>query len=623
MSEKILIAASVPSASARGASVAETLALTIAVAATILLVGTLLWRSHLGLDFTDEGYYLNSISNPWRFPVSPSQFGYIYHPVYQLLGRDVAALRQGNILISFCLAVLTCFCLLRGIGREASTGRSWLSIASVATSIVAASSALLIVIFTGANWLPTPSYNSLVFQSLLIVSIGLCLAEANASPISVSGWILIGIGGWLAFAAKPPAAAALGIATLCSLTIAGKLYWRMLAVSVLTSALLLSALAWVVDGSVTRFFQDLYQSASTPSLLTGDSVSGIFRFDEFKLENGDLYILAFTTALILLLTCAAHSGRHGWTMLGAIAVLACASISLAMTLGLPPPEIRSTKFQGLQFLAAILAAVLSAAAMSFRKAGWPVSRRSVSLALFFAVLPFIYAFGSYVNYWLASPSVAFFWTLSAIAIVASVRPVNVGRRLTPLAVVTLAMTIVFVYRGMGTPHRQTQPLTADADPIQVAGSNARLLVSRDFAEYINAILRGSRDAGFETGGPMIDFSGHYPGALYVLGAKPVGAAWLIGGYPGSDAFAAKLLDRISCEELAKSWILTEPNGPRKLSSDILKKYGIELESHYTIVAVLNSPTGTFPDSYKQQLLKPKRTRQEAIAACELARARKG
>src|ERR1044072_2972932 len=104
--------------------VIERVALTVAVAATLLLVGTMLWRSHLGFDFTDEGFYLNTISNPWHFPVSPTQFGYIYHPLHQVFGRNIAALRQSNILISFCLAVLTYLCLRRSISRPTSAGQS-------------------------------------------------------------------------------------------------------------------------------------------------------------------------------------------------------------------------------------------------------------------------------------------------------------------------------------------------------------------------------------------------------------------------------------------------------------------------------------------------------------------
>jgi hypothetical protein len=192
-----------------------------------------------------------------------------------------------------------------------------------------------------------------------------------------------------------------------------------------------------------------------------------------------------------------------------------------------------------------------------------------------------------------------------------------------LALVTLAMTAVFVFRGMTTPYRQTRPLTADADAIQIAESGARLLVSQDFAEYINATLRLARDAGFKAGTPMIDLTGHYPGMLYIMAAKPVGVPWLLGGYPGSNALAEKHLNRASCDELAVSWILTEPDGLRKLSPDLLKQYGIELQRDYAVVAVLDSPTGTYPDSYKQQLLKPARPRQESVSACELARARKG
>jgi hypothetical protein len=623
MPEKSSIVSSASYRPARGASIAATLSLAIAVTATIVLVATLLWRSRLGFDFTDEGYYLNFIANPWHFPVSPSQFGYIYHPLYLLLGRDIAALRQGNILISFCLAALACLCLLRGIGRKASTGRSWLSAASIATSIVAASSALVIVIVMSALWLPTPSYNSLVFQSLLIASIGLCLAEAKPSPASTAGWILIGIGGGLTFLAKPTSAAALGILMLGSLTLAGKLNWRMLAISVLICILLLSVVAWVIDGSVIKFVQDLFQSAASSRLLFGDNRDDILRLDPLDLKADDLRILAGLTILMVLLVWLTNS-KPGWSLVGAVAILAGAAICLALALGLLSLDVAATPNQGLQFLAAIFAALFSVALLWRRRSSSPFPRQRLSLALFFAALPFAYAFGSNVDYWLASQSAVFFWTLSAISIVAPASPeTDIWRRLSPFALVTLAMTAVFVYRGMATPYRQTRPLTADAGAVQIAGSGARLLVSQDFAEYINAALRLSRDAGFKAGTPMIDLTGHYPGMLYIMAAKPVGVPWLLGGYPGSNALAEKYLNRVSCDELAESWILTEPDGLRKLSPGLLTPYGIELQRDYAIVAVLDSPTGTYPDSYKQQLLKPVRTRQEAVSACELARARKG
>ena len=60
--------------------------------------------SAYGIDFTDEGYYLNWISNPFLYKVSLSQFGYIYHPLYNLVDGNIIWLRRLNFLITFALA---------------------------------------------------------------------------------------------------------------------------------------------------------------------------------------------------------------------------------------------------------------------------------------------------------------------------------------------------------------------------------------------------------------------------------------------------------------------------------------------------------------------------------------
>ena len=103
---------------------------------------------------------------------------------------------------------------------------------------------------------------------------------------------------------------------------------------------------------------------------------------------------------------------------------------------------------------------------------------------------------------------------------------------------------------------------------------------------------------------MLDLTGHYPGALYALNANAIGRPWMIGDYPGSDQLAFAALDRVPRGLLRRAWILTEPAGPRKLSPDILKRYGIDLAKDYTEVGSIDSPTGSYTDSYKQHLLKP-------------------
>ena len=91
------------------------IALLVSVGASLTLMGWVMLRCRSGFEFTDEGFYLNWISNPWDYHASVSQFGFVYHPLYKLVGGDIALLRQANVLISFALGWALCFTLLRSI----------------------------------------------------------------------------------------------------------------------------------------------------------------------------------------------------------------------------------------------------------------------------------------------------------------------------------------------------------------------------------------------------------------------------------------------------------------------------------------------------------------------------
>src|ERR1700737_3121572 len=188
------------------ASRIERAALAISIVASLFLLGLVMLRCRSGFDFTDEGFYLNWISNPWNFHSSVTQFGFVYHPLYRLVGGDIVLLRQANVVILFALGWALCFTLLRSIFIQ------WDSIDAALRA-----GAIGVALVTGAGtlsffdvWLPTPSYNSLTLQSLMLASIGALLADRELSRSSSAGWILVGIGGSLAFLAKPTSAAALG-----------------------------------------------------------------------------------------------------------------------------------------------------------------------------------------------------------------------------------------------------------------------------------------------------------------------------------------------------------------------------------------------------------------------------
>ena len=71
--------------------------------------------SAYGIDFTDEGYYLNWISNPFLYKSSLSQFGYIYYPLYNLVDGNIAWLRRVNFFITFVLACTLVYLVINNL----------------------------------------------------------------------------------------------------------------------------------------------------------------------------------------------------------------------------------------------------------------------------------------------------------------------------------------------------------------------------------------------------------------------------------------------------------------------------------------------------------------------------
>src|SRR5437868_4420539 len=137
--------------------------------ATFSFLGWVLWYCRFGIDFRDEGFYLVWMSDPSKYDISVTQFGFIYHPLFALLRESVAAIRQVNLLITFGAAWA-----LGNAALKACTPAPGLPAGARLTISAALATASLSFLHI---WLPTPSYNWLVLQALLIACIGLLMAE--------------------------------------------------------------------------------------------------------------------------------------------------------------------------------------------------------------------------------------------------------------------------------------------------------------------------------------------------------------------------------------------------------------------------------------------------------------
>jgi hypothetical protein len=601
---------------------AEDVALGLSVLAALVLLGWVLMSCRAGFDFTDEGFYLNWISSPQDYPASVTEFGFVYHPLYRLLGSNIVLLRQTNILIIFGTAFALCLALLR-TSLQGHDDPWW------------AAPALALVMATGSLdflhvWLSTPGYNSLTFVSVMLAAIGVTLTRRTSSNSGVVCWILIGAGGALTFLGKPTSAALLAGAVAAYLLVAGKLRARSLLICVLAAASVLLASALAIDGSALRFVERLRLGLQVVNHLLSDGGSkNLFRLDDFAfgpyLKDHFALVLAFAFVTVFLVTIENAAAR----LLAAIFAIVFAGTSIDLVTGTSIDVVRGTivpsnfdlsisyeAYQPMLFWAISIAITLTLLLMPKRLYAHS-SRSSVALALFLIGLPYVYVFGTGTRYIEQGARVGFLGLLGVLVIfIDVVEGKGVLRRLAPVMALALLVPVIALYGSINEPYRQIHALGSQTTEVRIVRGNARLLLDAETAAYVTDLERAAAEGGFHLGDNVIDLSGVSPGAVYLIGGRAPGAPWLSTGYPGSSAYLQASLDLAGCNAIARSWILTEPGSRSTFSFDLLRRYGIDVSRDYREVGTVHGVRAFAPQKFEQRLLKPTRDAADALEACE-------
>ena len=628
MTTNLEILTCTPGPRLKTAALPETLLVISSALVTVCTLIWLLWYCRYGMDFTDEGYFLNDISNPFIYPVSRGvQFGFVYHPLYELLNGNIVALRQANILIIFGLAwVLT--------GTFFKTILAFRPLPGWHGTVIAAGFAVLaLVYFNHYLWLPTPSYNSLALQSLMIAATGLLLMERNGPRENLTGCMLLGIGGWLAFMAKPTTAIALGCCSVFYLFTVGKLTARLLFMPMAVAAISFVVGALLTDGSVVGCIKRLKEGVETWQLLeSGHSLADVLRYDELSFGGYGPAVLMAAVAVFFLGALLLGSRIRVVVYCGTMLSMLFSFFSLAIILGFLHVDLARAlgvgARQGLLLWAIPLtAALIGLSARKFNGA-LEIPREQWARAFIFLALSVTYTLGTNNNYWVQTIGAGIFWVLAGLFIV--VPAMNHERFKYMVLSLVLAgqmMTVVLVDYAIEHPYRQPQPLRENNYPVDVGRAGSTLILAGNSGRYVSEAIDLGERGSFSHGTPMIDLTGRSPGVLYAMGAKSIGLPWLPGQYPGSDELVTDVLKRVACEELAVAWLLMAPGDPRRLSAEILSSFGADPGSDYKVVGVLEtveSPTenggaGVGYPRYTQQLLKPIRSAETMTAACIAAR----
>jgi hypothetical protein len=429
----------------------------------------------------------------------------------------------------------------------------------------------------------------------------------------------------MTFMAKPLTAAALCLCGAVFLLLSGKLDARFLAVSLVAALVLLLASAWIIDGSVQLFIGRLQEGKKLAGVLGGGhTVEGALRLDTFRLSRAEKYLLAGGTLAVSAVALLSQSRNRYLNLSGDLLSAGIALSCLAIVSGLFAPKFSFRGSQRMLIWAIPFAASVTGIFLMRSRSTTPHGQGHWPLALCFLMFPHAYAFGTNINYWQAGAGAGIFWVLAGLVVLSSFIPVgSLPRILLPLGLGAQLITVVLLQYGMENPYRQPQPIWKNDLRTVFGRHGSRLVLPRGYGEYVAEATRLAGLAGFQEGTPMIDMTGQSPGVLYAMGASSVGQAWTIGGYPGSDNLAVAMLNRVSCDELARAWLLNEPDGPRRISPSVLESFGADLSSDYELVAALETPIGAGGYDYarSQQILKPVRSFGGARSTCMQRRER--
>lgn len=535
--------------------------------AAVTALGTLLWSLPRGLDLTDEGYYLTEIAHPGDTSATALLFGWVWHPVYAVLGGSVVGLR----LVGFALVALLSFALTLAVVRLAPSRPQPGRLALAGVCVVATALAFLPLSSIPA----TPSYNTLAWLALAASALGCALAWSGRRP--VLGGVLVGLAG-AAAATKPTTALVLAVLVLLTTP------WRRTGIRPVLAA----------SGVLAACFVALVVVA--PGHL-GGLVDVVQRGVEATVGHADLvrrdpYLRSMQVfaGLGLAALGGAASGRLArrrplvGAALGAVSVaVATASLWRWWDVGMTSSIDVLLPTAALTFFG-LLGVVASVVTVRRHRSPRGLDPVRVRLTILLGLLPLAYAFGTNNNLWHWAGQTVVFWFLAILLMVGTTGAVaaTAGGLAAYTALVSAVITPLDPYRS--GPLTQTQVT-------QVSRAGATVRLPEEEARVVTGMLAVGERLGVTRETRVLDLTGASPGVVWAWGARPLASGWVIGGYPESLEAARTSIEPARCD-LARALVLWAPGQRRAIPDEALAPWGVDLPGDYRVVATI--PTLTPP-----------------------------
>jgi hypothetical protein len=271
-----------------------------------LMVAVFCFYFSHGFDITDESFYLLWASQPDLVLASSTQFGFYTRWLYLLSGGNIALFRFVGFFVLLSIAVFFSFSLEQyRMSLYTPTAKRKVQWEAIVLCVFG-------VLVYYRSWLITPSYNWLALVSVFLCGAGglrfttfVNTKSTNVKsflPLDLNG-LLVGVGGGIAFMAKPTTA------FLLALTI---LYWisihprpnkkKFLQVAIFSASLFLLFHAVFFKGGILLFYSDLRSGIDLADMLGGgQSVSTVFVQAFTDIKNIPYFVLSLAENWIVFL----------------------------------------------------------------------------------------------------------------------------------------------------------------------------------------------------------------------------------------------------------------------------------------------------------------------------------
>jgi hypothetical protein len=572
--------------------------LTAGAIASLAAIAAYIAFAQAGIDLTDEGYYLNWLENFNEYPAIATLFAFVYEPLYWLADKNLTILRVLNILLILSVGILM---QLRAIHWPNSTlekGRETRVL--VFTALVVSSTSLLAL----GSW-TTPSYNHLTYIGCTLIC---CSLIPYADIKTESRYILNGLetiflsgGVALTFLGKPSSGLALTLIIIIFGATRNRLAKSKIFISIVCSVIISGALAswgaggsgalinkimlgkeWlqILDGgySLTRLTGSVIKIALFPLLLTipvfiGLQIKLVSTWESIDRPSKRTNLIAATLLLGLIL------------MLAALAFLLSTNSLIRLNLF-------------------TLSLVFTTAIMLNHGGNWRklvAHLRGNGIIQYYGILaialiPFCYGFGTNTNLWIKALSASSIYTALTLKIMSSsASSANEKYRngIIACCLLSLFISLPGIAAPIIHPYRQEGAKWTHRSQLTIVPNKHKIYVSKNIQIYVTQAQKLLNNNGFKSGTPIIDMTGQSPSLIYLLGGKAVGQAWMIGGYPGSNALAKKAISKITKRDLNHAWIITEKQGQRSLDLTALTDNGLDIynKNQYIYVGSIVTPKG--------------------------------